>query len=61
VTTYDLCSRCHRLKSVRKNYADLLEPGYRIQGPCDRCGCQGLDLWPMVEKDVLTKLAEIPR
>jgi hypothetical protein len=53
----DLCTRCHRLKTIRRRFADnKAEAQYRIQGPCDRCGSRSLDLWPMIEKNALDRI-----
>lgn len=58
--TLDLCTRCKRLKSIRKVYEfNKAEAQYRIQGPCDRCGNRSLDLWPMIEKTALDRLADV--
>jgi len=56
----DLCTRCKRIKSIRKLYKhNFNATPYRCTGPCDRCGTQSLDLWPMIEKGILDRLSEV--
>jgi hypothetical protein len=55
----DVCSRCSNLKSVKKLYTLDPDNRYRVQGKCDRCGSWGFDLWSLVRKPVLDRLAEV--
>ena len=55
----DLCSRCKNVKKVKAAYMNDPDNGYGVQGPCDRCERWGLNLWSMVRKTVLDRLAEV--
>ncbi len=55
----DLCGRCKRTKPVQKLYMDDPDNAYGVMGACDRCGSWRQDLWSMVRKSVLDKLASL--
>lgn len=55
----DLCGRCKNTKAVKRVYADDPDNRYGVQGPCDRCGRWLFNLWSMVKKGVLDRLAGI--
>lgn len=55
----DLCSRCKNVKVVKKVYMDDPDNGYKVQGRCDRCTAWFFDLWSMVRKSALDRLADV--
>ena len=55
----DLCSRCKNVKAVKEVYKLDPDNAYGVQGKCDRCSKWFTDLWSMIEKSVLDKLADL--
>jgi len=55
----DLCSRCKSTKAVKENYKLDPDNGYGVQGKCDRCEGWFSDLWSMVKKSALDRMADV--
>jgi len=55
----DVCGRCRNTKAVKGLYKDDPGGGYKIVGKCDRCEKWTVNLWPLVRKSALERLADI--